>query len=65
MGIAHDDHARRTVGPLPPPERGRSTEYVARPNIVAPSMTMLAVTNVVAGYGAHDEVLKGVGITAA
>jgi branched-chain amino acid transport system ATP-binding protein len=24
---------------------------------------MLAVTNVVAGYGAHDEVLKGVGIT--
>jgi branched-chain amino acid transport system ATP-binding protein len=26
---------------------------------------MLAVTNVVAGYGAHDEVLKGVGITVA
>jgi branched-chain amino acid transport system ATP-binding protein/neutral amino acid transport system ATP-binding protein len=26
---------------------------------------MLAVTNVVAGYGAHDEVLKGVGMTAA
>jgi branched-chain amino acid transport system ATP-binding protein/neutral amino acid transport system ATP-binding protein len=26
---------------------------------------MLAVTNVVAGYGAHDEVLKGVGINAA
>ena len=26
---------------------------------------MLAVTNVVAGYGAHDEVLKGVGVTAA
>jgi branched-chain amino acid transport system ATP-binding protein/neutral amino acid transport system ATP-binding protein len=28
-------------------------------------MTMLSVTNVVAGYGAHDEVLKGVGITVA
>lgn len=28
-------------------------------------MTMLAVTNVVAGYGAHDEVLKGVGISVA
>jgi branched-chain amino acid transport system ATP-binding protein len=28
-------------------------------------MTMLAVTNVIAGYGAHDEVLKGVGITVA
>lgn len=28
-------------------------------------MTMLSVTNVVAGYGAHDEVLKGVGITIA
>jgi branched-chain amino acid transport system ATP-binding protein/neutral amino acid transport system ATP-binding protein len=28
-------------------------------------MTMLAVTDVVAGYGAHDEVLKGVGITVA
>jgi branched-chain amino acid transport system ATP-binding protein/neutral amino acid transport system ATP-binding protein len=26
---------------------------------------MLSVTNVVAGYGAHDEVLKGVGITVA
>jgi branched-chain amino acid transport system ATP-binding protein/neutral amino acid transport system ATP-binding protein len=26
---------------------------------------MLSVTNVVAGYGAHDEVLKGVGINAA
>ncbi len=26
---------------------------------------MLAVTNVVAGYGAHDEVLKGVGMTVA
>jgi branched-chain amino acid transport system ATP-binding protein/neutral amino acid transport system ATP-binding protein len=26
---------------------------------------MLTVTNVVAGYGAHDEVLKGVGITVA
>src|SRR5262245_32018304 len=26
-------------------------------------MTMLAVDNIVAGYGAHDEVLKGVGIT--
>ena len=31
----------------------------------APGMTMLSVTNVVAGYGAHDEVLKGVGITVA
>jgi len=28
-------------------------------------MTMLSVTNVVAGYGAHDEVLKGVGLTVA
>jgi branched-chain amino acid transport system ATP-binding protein/neutral amino acid transport system ATP-binding protein len=28
-------------------------------------MTMLTVANVVAGYGAHDEVLKGVGITVA
>jgi branched-chain amino acid transport system ATP-binding protein/neutral amino acid transport system ATP-binding protein len=28
-------------------------------------MTMLNVANVVAGYGAHDEVLKGVGITVA
>ncbi len=28
-------------------------------------MTMLSVTNVVAGYGAHDEVLKGVGIAVA
>ena len=28
-------------------------------------MTMLSVTNVVAGYGAHDEVLKGVGMTVA
>jgi branched-chain amino acid transport system ATP-binding protein len=28
-------------------------------------MTMLSVSNVVAGYGAHDEVLKGVGITVA
>jgi branched-chain amino acid transport system ATP-binding protein len=28
-------------------------------------MTMLAVADVIAGYGAHDEVLKGVGITAA
>jgi branched-chain amino acid transport system ATP-binding protein len=28
-------------------------------------MTMLTVSNVVAGYGAHDEVLKGVGITVA
>jgi len=28
-------------------------------------VTMLSVTNVVAGYGAHDEVLKGVGITVA
>jgi len=28
-------------------------------------MTLLAVTNIVAGYGAHDEVLKGVGITVA
>ena len=28
-------------------------------------MTMLSVTNIVAGYGAHDEVLKGVGITVA
>ena len=26
---------------------------------------MLSVTNVVAGYGAHDEVLKGIGITVA
>src|ERR1043165_5491754 len=26
---------------------------------------MLAVSNVVAGYGAHDEVLKGVGLTVA
>jgi branched-chain amino acid transport system ATP-binding protein len=26
---------------------------------------MLSVTNVIAGYGAHDEVLKGVGITVA
>lgn len=26
---------------------------------------MLSVTNIVAGYGAHDEVLKGVGITVA
>jgi ABC-type Mn2+/Zn2+ transport system ATPase subunit len=26
---------------------------------------MLSVTNVVAGYGAHDEVLKGVGMTVA
>jgi branched-chain amino acid transport system ATP-binding protein len=26
-------------------------------------MTLLSVTNLVAGYGAHDEVLKGVGIT--
>jgi len=28
-------------------------------------MIMLSVTNVVAGYGAHDEVLKGVGVNAA
>ena len=28
-------------------------------------MTMLSVANVVAGYGAHDEVLKGVGMTVA
>ena len=28
-------------------------------------MTMLSVANVVAGYGAHDEVLKGVGLTVA
>jgi len=28
-------------------------------------MTMLTVSNVIAGYGAHDEVLKGVGITVA
>jgi branched-chain amino acid transport system ATP-binding protein/neutral amino acid transport system ATP-binding protein len=28
-------------------------------------MTMLSVTSVVAGYGAHDEVLKGVGMTVA
>jgi branched-chain amino acid transport system ATP-binding protein/neutral amino acid transport system ATP-binding protein len=28
-------------------------------------MTMLTMSNVVAGYGAHDEVLKGVGITVA
>jgi len=28
-------------------------------------MTMLSVTNVVAGYGAHDEVLKSVGIAVA
>jgi branched-chain amino acid transport system ATP-binding protein len=28
-------------------------------------MTMLAVDNVVAGYGAHDEVLKGIGLTVA
>ena len=28
-------------------------------------MTMLSVTNVIAGYGAHDEVLKGVGLTVA
>jgi branched-chain amino acid transport system ATP-binding protein/neutral amino acid transport system ATP-binding protein len=27
-------------------------------------MTMLAVNNLVAGYGAHDEVLKGISITA-
>ena len=27
------------------------------------SVTMLSVTNVVAGYGAHDEVLKSVGMT--
>jgi branched-chain amino acid transport system ATP-binding protein len=28
-------------------------------------MTMLTVSNVIAGYGAHDEVLKGVGMTVA
>src|SRR5258708_23511351 len=28
-------------------------------------MTMLSVENVVAGYGAHDEVLKGVDLTVA
>jgi branched-chain amino acid transport system ATP-binding protein len=28
-------------------------------------MTVLAVDNVVAGYGAHDEVLKGIGLTVA
>ena len=28
-------------------------------------MTMLSVANIVAGYGAHDEVLKGVGLTVA
>ncbi len=28
-------------------------------------MTMLTVANVIAGYGAHDEVLKGVGMTVA
>src|SRR5438477_7108372 len=54
-GIARETNARRTCPhPTLPRKRGREKESL-----------MLSVTDVVAGYGAHDEVLKGVGITVA
>src|SRR5205085_1965570 len=43
----------------------RPARRPARAGHLYGSRVMLSVTNVVAGYGAHDEVLKGVGITVA
>jgi ABC-type branched-subunit amino acid transport system ATPase component len=58
--------SRRGSGAGPAPRRRPLRRIAGRSaragHLHGASRMMLAVTNVVAGYGAHDEVLKGVGI---